>query len=139
MSFIFSFVRVPECAYCTPSFSALNRLRNVLIVLLYYTYVTSFNFVFVLRKLRMDHIMYIFCLYFTLAKDGVKHHCIYVYRFKKKNHPSFGLGKNSKVMPQLSRYLSFLLGKGRNPYFSNPIKSYKTCKCAFWPITLTMH
>ena len=38
--FSFSFVHVPECAHCTLSFSALYMLRNVLIVLLYYTYVT---------------------------------------------------------------------------------------------------
>ena len=29
----------------------------------------------------------------------------------------------SKVMPQMPRYLSFLLGKGGNPYASNPIKA----------------
>ena len=34
--------------------------------------------------------------------------------------------KNSKVMPQLSRYLSFLLGKGGKPlYLKNPIKNFK--------------
>ena len=31
--------------------------------------------------------------------------------------------KMSKVMPQMPRYLSFLLGKGGNPYTSNPIKA----------------
>ena len=34
-------------------------------------------------------------------------------------------------MPQLSRYLSFLLGKGGNPYISNPMKSYKASKVLF--------
>ena len=29
----------------------------------------------------------------------------------------------SKVMPQMPHYLSFLLGKGGNPYTSNPIKA----------------
>ena len=38
------------------------------------------------------------------------------------------MGKNTKVMPQMPRYLSFLLGKGGNPYASNPMKSYN-CKC----------
>ena len=30
------------------------------------------------------------------------------------------MGKNTKVMPQKPRYLSFLLGKGGNPYISKP-------------------
>ena len=30
------------------------------------------------------------------------------------------MGKNTKVMPQKPRYLSFLLGKGGNPYVSKP-------------------
>ena len=34
------------------------------------------------------------------------------------------MGKNTKVMPQMPCYLSFLLGKGKNPYTSNPMKSY---------------
>ena len=38
--FFFSFVQVPECAHCTLSFSALYMLWKVLIVPLYYTYVT---------------------------------------------------------------------------------------------------
>ena len=42
---------------------------------------------------------------------------------KKKNDPYFGMGKNAKVMPQMLCYLSFLLGKGGNPYTSNPIKA----------------
>ena len=37
---------------------------------------------------------------------------------KKKKDPYFGMGKNTKVMPQKPRYLSFLLGKGGNPYVS---------------------
>ena len=40
---------------------------------------------------------------------------------KKKKDPYFGMGKNTKVMPQKNpRYLSFLLGKGGNPYVSKP-------------------
>ena len=31
------------------------------------------------------------------------------------------MGKNTKVMPQMPHYLSFLLGKGGNPYASNPM------------------
>ena len=31
--------------------------------------------------------------------------------------------KISKVMPLMPSYLSFLLGKGGNPYTSNPIKA----------------
>ena len=58
---------------------------------------------------------------------------------KKKNHSSFGLGKNSKDMPQLSHYLAFLLGKGGNPYTSNPIvNTLKILKCTS-RLTLTMH
>ena len=30
------------------------------------------------------------------------------------------MGKNTKVMPQMPHYLSFLLGKGGNPYVSKP-------------------
>ena len=72
-----------------------------------------------------------------LAKDGVKHNCIYVYMFvpvivflskkkKKKNNPSFGFGKNLKVMPQVSCYLSFLLGKGgKSLYLKLYFKNFK--------------
>ena len=44
---------------------------------------------------------------------------IVYYSKKKKNDPYFGIGKNTKVMPQKPRYLSFSLGKGGNPYISN--------------------
>ena len=37
---------------------------------------------------------------------------------KKEKDPYFGLGKNTKVMPQKPHYLSFLLGKGGNPHVS---------------------
>ena len=42
--------------------------------------------------------------------------CNIVKKKKKKNDPYFGMGKNAKVMPQMPHYLSFLLGKGGNPY-----------------------
>ena len=46
---------------------------------------------------------------------------LYIYSKKKtkKNDPYFGMGKNTKVMPQMPCYLSFLLGKGGNPYASD--------------------
>ena len=44
---------------------------------------------------------------------------LYIYSKQKKNNPYFGMGKNTKVMPQMPRYLSFLLGKGGNPYASD--------------------
>ena len=39
---------------------------------------------------------------------------------KKKNDPYYGMGKNAKVMPQMSCYLSFLLGKGRESLHLKP-------------------
>ena len=39
---------------------------------------------------------------------------------KKNKDPYFGMGKHAKVMPQKPHYLSFLLGKGGNPYVSRP-------------------
>ena len=48
--------------------------------------------------------------------------CLYLllFSFQKKNDLSFRLGKNSKVMPQLSHYLSFLLGKGGKSLYLKP-------------------
>ena len=43
---------------------------------------------------------------------------------KKKNDPYSGMGKITRVMPQMPHSLSFLLGKGENPYDSDPMKSY---------------
>ena len=40
---------------------------------------------------------------------------------KNKKDPYFGMGKNTKVMPQKPRYLSFLLEKGGNPYISKTL------------------
>ena len=50
-------------------------------------------------------------------------HCITIQKKKKKKKKTRTLVwvKMSKVMPQIPRYLSFLLGKGGNPYTSNPI------------------
>ena len=46
------------------------------------------------------------------------------------------MGKNTKVMQQKPRYLSFLLGKGGNPYVSKPYIKTKQ-KCAFCPAPST--
>ena len=45
---------------------------------------------------------------------------IFFEKKKQKNDPYYGMGKNTKVMPQKPHYLSFLLGKGGNPYVSKP-------------------
>ena len=39
---------------------------------------------------------------------------------KKENDPYFGMGKNTKVMPQMPRYLSFSLEKGRESLHLKP-------------------
>ena len=49
---------------------------------------------------------------------------------KKEKDPYFGMGKNTKVMPQKPCYLSFLLGKGGNPYVSKTLHK-KLSKNAF--------
>ena len=51
---------------------------------------------------------------------------------EKKNDPYFGMGKNTKVMPQKPHYLSFLLGKGGNPYVSK-LYIKNSVKCTFCP------
>ena len=53
---------------------------------------------------------------------------VFLKKKKKKKNPSLGLGKNSKVIPQWSCYLSFLLGKGGKslylkPYFKKNLKN----------------
>ena len=54
----------------------------------------------------------------------VTYSCKLLYSKKKKKKKEkekdlyFGMGKNTKVMPQKPHYLSFLLGKGGNPYAS---------------------
>ena len=49
---------------------------------------------------------------------------------KKETDPYFGMGKNTKVMPQKPCYLSFLLGKGE--ILTSPNFTEKT-KCTFCP------
>ena len=51
-------------------------------------------------------------LYITLFKKKKKK------KKKEEKDPYFSMGKNTKVIPQKPRYLSFLLGKGGNPYIS---------------------
>ena len=46
---------------------------------------------------------------------------LYSKKTTKKKDPYFGMGKNTKVMPQKPHYLSFLLGKGGNPYVSKTL------------------
>ena len=80
-------------------FSALYTLRNVLIVkLANLSTVNLYVFLSALYTLQYVPIVNISCnLYINL---------------------------NTKVMPQMPCYLSFLSGKGGNPYVSNPMKSY---------------
>ena len=119
----FSFVHAPECAYCTP--------------ILYTCHIIQFVFCFTQARNGSCHV-HLFPLFFFMPnKDSVKHTCIYIYIYiymfviciylkKKKNKPSFGLGKNLKVMPQLSCYLSFLLGKGGKTLYLKPYcKNFK--------------
>ena len=56
---------------------------------------------------------------------------------KKEKDPYFGMGKNTKVMPQKPRYISFLLGKGGNPYVSKHLhkKLSKSALSALPPST----
>ena len=76
-----------------------------------------------------------------LAKDGehksvictyVLTIVIFVFLFSKKKDLSLAWVKNSKVMPQLPCYLSFLLGKGGKPLYLKPyLKTLKYCKVHF--------
>ena len=90
------------------SFLALYKFWNVLIVYYYVTYFKFFLY-FMLAKEDVKCNMYIccncYCIYFFFQKK----------KKKKKTDSSFSLGKNSKVMPQLPHYLSFLMGKGGKP------------------------
>ena len=54
----------------------------------------------------------------------------FIFKKKKKKTRAPAWVKNSKVMLQLPHYLSFLLGKGGNPYTSNPIKNFKILQSA---------
>ena len=51
---------------------------------------------------------------------------------KKKMTRTLVWVKNAKVMPQKPRYLSFLLGKGGNPYVSK-LYIKNSVQCAFCP------
>ena len=100
--------------YCTTDifFPALYMLQNVLIVLL------------------LCHVIQ-FCLYFTLAKDGVKCNCIYdmfvpvivLQKKKKKNHKQVWV--KIKSYATIALLSIFSLGKWRE------ILTLKSQKCAF--------
>ena len=81
-------------------FSALYMLQNVLIVKFLqtcklYIYMSFFSALYMLWNVLIVNIL-----------------CnLYIYS-KNKNDLYFGMGKNTKVMPQMPHYLSFLLGKG---------------------------
>ena len=82
---------------------------------IYIIHVTYFNFIFILHWLRMRECKSVICTYVLTI--------VILFLFqkkKKKKHLSFSLGKNSKVMPQLPCYLSFLLGKGGKPLYLKP-------------------
>ena len=77
-----------------------------------------------------------FCLYFTLAKDGVKHKCIYAHMFvpvvvfhkKIKKDLYTSMGKNQKLCHNCPTiYLLSWEGEG-NPYVSNPVNTLKKRK-----------
>ena len=99
-------------------FPALYMLWNVLIVLL------------------LCHVIQ-FCLYFTLAKHGVKCNCIYdmfvpviVFQNKKKKKKNLyvSMGKNQKLCHNCPTiYLFSWVGEG-NPYISNPVNTLKKKK-----------
>ena len=52
-----------------------------------------------------------------------------IFKKKKKNTPYFGMGKNTKVMPQYPAIYLFLLGKGGNPYVSKTYIKTKVQVC----------
>ena len=90
------------------SFSALYMLRNVLIVKLERLYtVNLYVFLSALYMLQYVPIVTILvnCIFFQKKKKKKK---------KKKKDPYFGMGKNTKVMPQYPAIYLFL-GKGREP------------------------
>ena len=94
-------------------------LRNVLIVKLGKLYtVNLYVFLSALYMLRYVPIVTtLVIVYFSKKKK------------EKKSDPYFGMGKNATI----PRYLSFLLGKGGNPYVSKPYIKTKY-KCAFCPV-----
>ena len=82
-------------------------LQNVLIVKLAKLYTVNL-YVFLSALYMLQYVQIVIIL-------------VIVYLFKKKkNDPYFGMGKNTKVMPQYPAIYLFLLGKGGNPYISKP-------------------
>ena len=76
------------------------------------------------------------CAYCNISCNIVQ---LFKKKKKKKNNPYYGMGKNAKVMPQMSHYLSFLLGKEREslrlkPYEKSIIAS---ALCDLKPPTCT--
>ena len=72
-------------------FSALYMLRNVLIVKLEKLYTVNFYvFLSALYTLQYVPIVIIFAIVYLFKKK----------KKEKKNDPYFGMGKNTKVMPQ---------------------------------------
>ena len=89
-------------------------LQNVLIVKLEKVYTVNYMYsLSALYTLQYVPIVNYSCkLLYPKKKEKKKK--------KKEKDPHFGMGKNTKVTPQKPRYLSFLLGKGGNPYISKP-------------------
>ena len=96
-------------------------LWNVLIVKLAKLYtVNLYVFLSALYMLQYVPIVTILvnCIFFKKKKKK-----------KKKNDPYFGMGKNTKVMPQYPAIYLFLLGKGGNPYVSKTYIKSKVQVC----------
>ena len=93
-------------------------LRNVLIVKLAQLYtVNLYVFLSALYTLQYVLTVIIFVIVHLFKKKN-----------EKKNDPYFGMGKKYQSYATIPRYLSFLLGKGGNPYISKPyIKTYYKC------------
>ena len=90
-------------------------LQNVLIVKLTKLYtVNLYVFLSALYTLQYVPIVTILvnCIFFKKKKKKKQK--------QKKNDPYFGMGKNTKVMPQYPAIYLFLFGKGGNPYISKP-------------------
>ena len=78
---------------------------------------TKFLFSFVEFQNMIIVFVYLYCIYVLLLQ-------------KKKKTRASAWVKNSKVMPQLPHYLSFLLGKGGKLLHLNPSKNLKTSQSA---------
>ena len=107
------------------SLSALYMLWNVLIVKLAKLYtVNLYVFLSALYMLQYVSIVIFLVIVFIQKKQ------------KKTNDPYFSMGKKYQSYATIPRYLSFLLGKGGNPYVSKPYIKTKY-KCAFCPALST--